>query len=105
MIEKTCKNAYDPLSHGRWYRFFVESGEEVTITQGDLTVQISGQYMKLPENFHIIDTKYDINSVSGGEAASIVTGCRIYADGRQAVALPARDNFDFAYIFVFGYFA
>ena len=96
---------YNPYNKGRWYRFFIESdGSDITITEADLTVQHSTQYMQLPENFHVLDTVYDINTVSGGTAANMSFVLRTYADGRQGVILPAKDNFDYGYIYVFGYF-
>lgn len=103
--EKSCKNAYNPYAKGRWYRFFIESdGESIKITEMDLEVQHSSSYLQMPEGFHIVDTKHDIHTVSGGNAANMSHVLRVYADGRQGVILPNKDNFDYGYIYVFGYF-
>lgn len=95
---------YNPYAKGRWYRLFVESdGTAYTITESDLEVEISGQYVKMPENFHVLDTVYDIDAVTGGTAADMNKVIRIYNDGRQAISLPASALFDYTYVYVFGY--
>ena len=97
---------YNPYSKGRWYRFFVESnGSAITITEKDLEAQISASYLQMPKDFHVIDTKYDVHTVAGGSAENMQYVLRIYNDNSQAVALPTVDHFDYAYIYVFGYFS
>ena len=97
---------YNPYSKGRWYRFFVESdGSAITITEKDLEGQISANYLQMPKDFHVIDTKYDVHTVAGGSAGNMQYVLRIYNDSSQAVELPAVDHFDYAYIYVFGYFS
>lgn len=98
-------NIYNPYKKGRWYRFFIESdGNDITITEADLVVQHSTQYLQMPENFHVLDTVHDIHSISGGTASNMSHVLRIYADGRQGIIMPGKDNFDYGYIYVYGYF-
>ncbi|MBQ0139411.1 MAG: hypothetical protein KBT36_08950 [Kurthia sp.] len=95
---------YNPYNKGRWYRIFIESdGNDITITESDLNCEISAGYMKMPKGFHIIDEMMDIHSIEGGTAANIGFINRIYADGIQATDLPPVKNFDYAYVYVFGY--
>ena len=97
---------YNPYSKGRWYRFFVESnGSAINITEKDLEVQNSSSYLQMPEDFHVIDAKYDVHTVAGGTVGNMQQVLRVYNDGRQAISLPAVDHFDYAYIYVFGYFS
>ena len=97
---------YNPYAIGRWYRIFIESdGTDRKITQTDIDaseIEISGDYLKMPFAFHVIDVKYDIMSSNGG-AASALGGLKIYNDGCQAIAIPKADVYDSAYIYVFGY--
>lgn len=96
---------YTPYDKGRWYRFFIESnGSEQTIIEGDLTATISSNYLMLPNNFHVIDHVTDINSPDGGTLASIGNTKRRLANGSQGVLIPTAPNFDWCYVWVFGYF-
>ena len=97
---------YDPYGKaGRWYKFFIESdGSDITLTESDLEdATISGTRIKLGDDFHAIDVKEDIHSITGGTAGAVAGGIYIYADGQQAVNIPAKDQFDYATVYVFGY--
>lgn len=90
---------------GRWYRAFVESdGNAYTLTTTDLEgTTVNGNYLEAPENFHVVDVKYDVNSVSGG-TSNTLGGTRIFTTGNQGAALPGKDSFDFCTVYIFGYF-
>jgi len=98
---------YDPYTKGRWYRFFIESdGNTITMPEKDIAgAAVNGTRIKFDADFTVIDVKYDIHSVSGGAASGIANTVYIYADGKQAVNIPTKDQFDYAYIYVFGYYA
>lgn len=90
---------------GRWYQFLVESdGTDYTLTTADLeTATISGTYLKMPADFHILDYKCDINTDTAA-AATFTKGIHLYAAGEQACILPDQDMMDWTYVYVFGYF-
>lgn len=90
---------------GRWYRAFLETdGNAYTLTKTDLTgTDLNGNYLEAPENFHVVDIKYDVHSVSGG-TSNTVGGLRIFTNGNQGVPLPGKDSFDYCTIYIFGYF-
>ena len=96
---------YKPYSKGRWYRFFIESdGESYTLTKSDLEdATISGSRLKTVEGFHVLDVIEDIHSVESGASGSVQWSTYIYADGIQAVNIPAKSNFDYATVYIFGY--
>ena len=96
---------YNPYSQGRWYRLFIESdGSDITLTESDLEdAAVSGTRIKLGEDFHALDVVADVHSTAG-TAGAVAGGIYIYADGQQAVNTPAKDQFDYATIYVFGYF-
>lgn len=98
---------YNPLSKGRWYRFFIESdGSATTLVESDLEgATETSNYLKFPLGFHIVDQKWDINAIAGGTNSNIVMSRRHYTDGCQGLPTPAPANYDWAYIYVFGYFA
>ena len=96
---------YNPFSRGRWYRFFIESdGSDIKITSADLEASNSNSYLQMPSDFHIMDCMYDVHTIEGGAATNMDLVLRTYADGKQAVALPPVGNFDYASIYIFGYF-
>lgn len=96
---------YNPYNKGRWYRLFLESdGSKVTVTDSDLEVTLSGSNIKFPANFHIVDRKYDINCVEHDAVSNMIIDLIGYADGSQGIAGPVAKAFDYAYIYVFGYF-
>lgn len=96
---------YNPFSRGRWYRIFMESnGTKQTIVDSDIEVSLSGSNLKLPKGFHVIDRKYDINCVEHDSAVAISMDVMGYADGTEGIAGPVPKAFDWAYIYVFGYF-
>lgn len=95
---------YKPMNKGRYYRIFVESiNGSFKITHTDLIgVVVSGNSVKLPLGYHIINVDTDVNTVIGGSASTFGTR-KVYADGCQAVELCDSKSFDFAEIFVFAY--
>ena len=96
---------YNPFCRGRWYRFFIESdGSTISITDSDLEVNHSSQYIQMPKGFHVIDTKYDIHTVEGSSAANMSYVLRTYNDGSQGIIMPGKDAFDYGYVYAFGYF-
>lgn len=97
---------YDPYVKGRWYRLFLESnGTAVTATEKDLDISFSGANIKLPAGFTCIDAKYDIHCVAHDAAVSMAIDRISYADGAMGIAGPVAKAFDYAYIYVFGYFS
>lgn len=96
---------YNPYSKGRWYRIFMESdGTKQTIVEDDLGCIMHGNNIGTPEGFHIIDTKYDINCVEHDASVSMAIDLIGYADGTEGIAGPVPKAFDWAYIYIFGYF-
>lgn len=96
---------YNPFSKGRWYRIFMESdGTTSKITDSDLNVSLSGSNLKMPKGFHVVDTKYDINCVAHDAAVNMIIDLIGYADGSQGFPGPVAKAYDYAYIYVFGYF-
>lgn len=89
---------------GRWYKLFIESdGVDYVPGACDIEIEISSTYAKLPEGFHVLDSKYDVHFVDTGSAANTSFVLRNYADGRQGITLPAKANFDYMTIYVYGY--
>lgn len=96
---------YNPFNKGRWYRVFMESdGSKQTIVEDDLGCILHGNNIGTPEGFHIIDTKYDINCVEHDASVSMAIDLIGYADGTEGIAGPVPKAFDWAYIYIFGYF-
>lgn len=96
---------YDPYSNGRWYRVFIESnGTAYNITETDLDVTVAGTILKMPENFHVMDVKYDMNTISTGSAQSQTLQIYSASDGHQGINLPKVASFDYGYIYIFGHF-
>lgn len=96
---------YNPYSKGRWYRIFMESdGTTNKITDSDLEITQSGNNLKMPEGFHVIDKKYDIHSVAHDAQVTIAADLIGYADGSQGIQGPQAKAYDWAYIHIFGYF-
>lgn len=96
----------DPyLINGRWYKIFIEStGSTVKVTSSDIEVTVDGGYLKFPEGFHIVDRKYDINSIPHSGNVQIAIDLRGFADGTQGIYLPLANAFDYADIYVFGHY-
>lgn len=95
---------YIPRNKGRYYRIFIESTNgSFKITHTDLNgVIVSGNSVKLPLGYHIINADTDVSTVSGGSASTFGTR-KVYADGCQAIELCDSKAFDYAEIFVFAY--
>lgn len=91
---------------GRWYQIFLESnGTDVTITHSDIECEFEGMGIKMPENFHILDCIHDINSIPHSATITMAQDLFGYPDGRQGVYKPVASAFDWAYVYVFGYYA
>lgn len=96
---------YNVYSKGRWYRFFLESdGETTKITEADLEVTNENNILKFPDGFHVVDVKHDINSVEHVGNVSMIIDLTGFADGSQGISAPVPKAYDYAYIYVFGYF-
>lgn len=96
---------YNPYAKGRWYRVFIESdGTTPTLTEDDLGCALSNAYLQMPEDFHVVDVKYDIHSVTTAEVKTNNMAIRLYADGKQAITIAPVTNYDWQYVYVFGYF-
>lgn len=90
---------------GRWYKIFIEStGSAIKITNSDIHVEASGNSLKFPEGFQIVDTLYDIHSIPHSGIAQITVDLRGFADGTQGIFMPEASAFDYADIYVFGHY-
>lgn len=96
---------YNPYIKGRWYRIFMESdGTDSKITNADIDATIYGANIKLPKDFHLVDLKYDINSVTHTGNVALAIDVMSFPDSSQGFVAPIAKAFDYAYIYVFGYF-
>lgn len=95
---------YNPFSKGRWHRFFIENdGGTHKLSESDLEgVAIASGHLNMPEDFHIVDFKVDVNSTAGTAHTFGLSGY-FNSNGRQGITLPSTDNYDWCYIYVFGY--
>lgn len=103
MVNNSLKNNIVPWQEkGRWYKFFIESdGTAYTLTTKEIsTAAISGSYLQLPADYHIIDYVVELN-VDSSSAATYEKGIRLYADGKQGVVLPDKANIDYATVWIF----
>ena len=103
MENSILKNKIAPWQEkGRWFKFFVESdGTDYTLTSSEITgATIDGSYLKLPADYHAIEYVVDLN-VDASAAATFEKGIRMYADGKQAVVLPAKTSIDYCTVYVF----
>lgn len=89
---------------GRWYRFFIESdGTDFKITSGDLESTIASGYLKLPKKIHALDYIIDINNTAASNRTFAKT-FKTFTAGEMGVLLPDVRDFDYMYVYVFGYF-
>ena len=95
-------NFFPYMAKGRWYAFELSSdGTDHTIEKGDLVGTISGDFVKLPAGYHIIDQKADVTFIPDAAAATYSFGLKNYADGTQAFPIPAAAKYSKAVIWVF----
>lgn len=101
---KRIHHPYD--LQGRWYKLFIESdGSTLKLTTSDIEdVDISGTGIKFPIGFHVVDSVYDIHSVPHTGLATMAPDLYGYADGSQGIYKPLAHAFDYANIYVYGYF-
>lgn len=91
------------MMRGRWYRCFIESDHaNLLLTDSDIVSSLRGQYLIMPENFHIVDFKFDLH-LDADKAFDFIKTMHGYADNRQAIKLPQPDQFDYGYVYVYGY--
>lgn len=92
--------------NARYYQIFVESdGTTRKITTSDIEgLEISGNYIVLPEGFHVMSLVIDFNSVPATTITSRAIDIQFRTDGKQALFLPNADNFDYGKIYVLGHF-
>lgn len=94
------------MARGRWYQFFLESdGTDHTITTEDLDGTLSGDFVKLPELYHIVDVKYDINFIDDATASVFSYSVKNYADNSQAFPIPPAAKYEDMTVYVFAYLA
>lgn len=100
----TIRNKIAPhQAKGRWYRFFIESdGTKGKLTESPMkNAALTSNILKCDPNFHIVDTKLDVHFIA---SYTLTFTLRYYADGSQGIPVPAAANFDYAYVYVFGYY-
>lgn len=97
---------YNPLSYGRWYKFFIESdGTDYTLTSYDLTSSIVTGKLKLPKDMIICDISVQAHLVKDGTGSTAI-GDQYgvdSTDGSPLITLPTVDDFDYCTVFVFAY--
>lgn len=91
---------------GRWYEAFIESdGSDYTLTTCDLDAAISSSTLKLPLGFNVVDVKQNYHMDAPAEAKTInINSLKFYADGKIGISLLDKTAFDYANIYIFGYF-
>ena len=95
---------YRPFADGRYYMAFVESDLGITkLVNGDIEgMEIVGDSIVLPADFHVIDYLIEFNSVPGSAPVDFWKGITVQADGRQAVHIPEGTAFDWANVYIYG---
>lgn len=91
---------------GRWYHFFVEStGTTAKLTTADITdTHITNTQLTMPDDFHIVDVKYDVNAITAASSKTHSHSLILTAEGKQGISLPNVANYDYANIYIFGYY-
>lgn len=96
---------YDPYAKGRYYRAFVESDGVAKLTEKDIEgMDLVDDSIAMPAGFHVVDYIIDFNALAGSAPVDFWKGITILADGRQAVHIPEGTAYDYAHVFIFGYF-
>lgn len=92
---------YMPFKKGKMIRIFLESdSSKITITHSDLKgTVLSGNSVKLPSGYSVLEVITDIHTVANGTASTFGTR-KVYADGCQAVEIPDAKNFDYGYLYI-----
>lgn len=92
---------YNPRLKGKMIRFFLESDSTNTvIVESELRGSVlSGNSLKLPKGYSILEVLTDFHMVENGTATTFGTR-KVYADGCQAVELPDSKNFDYGYLYI-----
>ena len=94
---------YNPLSKGRWYRFFIKStGTAYNLTTSDIEgAVIENGTIVLPVGYRVMCSVTDINSILDG-ASDTTHGYKVItSDGRQGYFLPSAESFDYGFIYLF----
>ena len=94
---------YNPLSKGRWYRFFIEStGTNCNLTNSDIKgAVIENNAIVLPVGYRVMCSVTYINSIQN-ESSNKSQGDKIItSDGRQGYSLPDASTFDYGFIYLF----
>lgn len=94
---------YNPLSKGRWYRFFIEStGTAYNLTTSDIEgAVIENNAIVLPEGYRVMCSITDINSIPN-ESSNKSQGDKIITSvGKQGYSLPDASTFDYCFIYLF----
>lgn len=90
---------------GDWYHFFIESdGNAYKITTKDINdAVVSSTHLMMPLGFHIIDAKFDYETIAAGATTHNYT-FRVDANGKQGVTLLDKAKFTEVDVWIFGYF-
>lgn len=95
------------LKRGRSYKVFLESSESgVQITTTDIPeVDVDGGYLVLPHDFIVTDVHavYHITTASSDTSCTVNT-LRMFKEGNYGVALAGATHWDYADIYVSGYY-
>lgn len=87
---------------GRWYSIFIESDNGAykitTIDEPIKAATIDGNFLTLPEDLIVTNTKSDITGINGSTGAIITN----LADNKYIITLP--ESIDYGHIYVYGYF-
>lgn len=94
---------YNPLSKGRWYRFFIEStGTNYNLKTSDIEgAVIENNAIVLPAGYRVMCSVTYINSIQN-ESSNKSQGDKIItSDGKQGYSLPDASTFDYGFIYLF----
>lgn len=105
-FQEADSNTYPYMRNGRYHSIFLESdGIDRKITTSDIEgIELEGNYLVMPEGFHIMDIVIDFNTTTSDVITSRAIDIRFEKDGRQSLFLPNASNFDYGYIYILGHF-
>lgn len=105
MLDLENKRNTEPYDiQGRWYKVFLEStGSAHKITSTDIDgAYVSGNYLFLPEGWHLVDFKIDMNNVATA-AANLSLNIRLNTGGVTGVTIPTPAQYDYMDVYIFAY--
>ena len=93
------------MNRGQWFIFEIEVIEGEThlksLHHAMQGASISGNFVKLPAGYHIINVKYDISFLTDAKSEVLTPSIKNYAGGVQAFPIPKADKFDHLTTWVF----